>query len=90
MLEIAAAGAGLLLGTGIWGAYAPNSHVFGPIIGRGPCEPVVFLSFDDGPNPGVTDRILEILRREDTPATFFMVGAMRERFIGKLALDNVA
>jgi peptidoglycan-N-acetylglucosamine deacetylase len=74
MLEIAAAGAGLLLGTGLWGAYAPNSPVFGPVIGRGPRERVAFLTFDDGPNPGVTDRILEILHREDAPATFFMVG----------------
>jgi peptidoglycan-N-acetylglucosamine deacetylase len=74
MLEIAAAAAGLLLGTGIWGAYAPNSPVFGRVTGRGPRDPVVFLTFDDGPNPGVTERILEILQRENTPATFFMVG----------------
>jgi len=74
MLEIAAAGAGLLLGTGIWGAYAPNSPVFGPIIGRGPSRLVAFLTFDDGPNPGVTERILEILQREASPATFFMIG----------------
>jgi peptidoglycan/xylan/chitin deacetylase (PgdA/CDA1 family) len=79
MLEIGAAGAGLLLGTGIWGAYAPNSPVFGPVIGRGPHELVAFLTFDDGPNPGVTERILEILQREATPATFFMVGQHVER-----------
>jgi peptidoglycan-N-acetylglucosamine deacetylase len=80
MLEIAAAGAGLLLGTGIWGAYAPNSPVFGPIIGRGPHEPVVFLTFDDGPNPGVTESILDTLQDEAAPATFFMVGRHVERY----------
>jgi peptidoglycan/xylan/chitin deacetylase (PgdA/CDA1 family) len=74
MLEVGAAGAGLLLGTALWGVYAPNSRVFGPVIGRGPPEPVAFLTFDDGPNPGVTDRILEILQREGISATFFMVG----------------
>ena len=74
MLAVDAGGAALLLGTGLWGAYSPNSRVFGPVIGRGPREPVVFLTFDDGPNPRVTERILEILHRERVPATFFMVG----------------
>jgi peptidoglycan-N-acetylglucosamine deacetylase len=76
----AAGGAALLLGTGLWGVYSPNSRVFGPVIGRGPREPVVFLTFDDGPNPPVTERILEILQREAVPATFFMVGRHVERY----------
>ncbi len=37
-------------------------------------EPVVALTFDDGPHPEVTPRLLEILRRHDAHATFFMVG----------------
>lgn len=36
----------------------------------------VVLTFDDGPLPGVTTRILEILSRECTRATFFSVGRM--------------
>lgn len=80
MLELGAAGAGLLLGTGIWGAYGPNSPVFGPVTGRGPRERAAYLTFDDGPNPGVTERILEILQRESAPATFFMVGRHVERY----------
>jgi peptidoglycan/xylan/chitin deacetylase (PgdA/CDA1 family) len=90
MLEIGAAGAGLLLGTGIWGAYAPNSPVFGPVIGRGPRERVAFLTFDDGPNPGVTERILEILQRESAPATFFMVGEHVERHPATAAVVALA
>jgi peptidoglycan/xylan/chitin deacetylase (PgdA/CDA1 family) len=74
MLAIDAGAAALLLGTGVWGVYNPNSRVFGPVIGRGPRGPEVFLTFDDGPNPPVTQRILEILQREAVPATFFMVG----------------
>ncbi|MFA5844257.1 MAG: polysaccharide deacetylase family protein [Coriobacteriia bacterium] len=35
---------------------------------------VVALSFDDGPWPGQTERILDVLRRERVHATFFMVG----------------
>lgn len=34
----------------------------------------VYLTFDDGPIPEVTPRVLEILRREGVKATFFMVG----------------
>ena len=34
----------------------------------------VYLTFDDGPIPEVTPKILEILRRYGVKATFFMVG----------------
>ena len=34
----------------------------------------VYLTFDDGPIPEVTPRVLEILDRYDVKATFFMVG----------------
>lgn len=80
MLELGVLGAGLALGTGLWGAYAPNSRLFGPVIGRGPVEPVVYLTFDDGPNPRATPRVLEVLDKEQVPATFFMVGRHVERF----------
>jgi peptidoglycan/xylan/chitin deacetylase (PgdA/CDA1 family) len=90
MLEIGAAGAGVLLGTGIWGAYAPNSPVFGPVIGRGPRKRVAFLTFDDGPSPGVTERIVEILQREIVPATFFMVGKHVERYPATAAVVALA
>ena len=34
----------------------------------------VALTFDDGPHPTLTPKILEILARYNVPATFFMVG----------------
>ncbi len=34
----------------------------------------VFLTFDDGPNPESTPRLLDVLARHDVPATFFMIG----------------
>ena len=34
----------------------------------------VFLTFDDGPTPGVTEKILDILRSYSAQATFFCVG----------------
>jgi peptidoglycan-N-acetylglucosamine deacetylase len=41
----------------------------------------VVLTFDDGPDPEFTPRILEILKREKVPASFFVVGAMVEKNI---------
>ncbi|WP_409303456.1 glycosyltransferase [Peribacillus sp. SCS-155] len=34
----------------------------------------VVLSFDDGPNPAVTPKILDILSEKQVPATFFVLG----------------
>lgn len=39
-----------------------------------PQEKLIALTFDDGPWPGQTDKILKILKRENVRATFFMVG----------------
>jgi peptidoglycan/xylan/chitin deacetylase (PgdA/CDA1 family) len=62
------------------GALAPNSTLFGPVVGRGPLERALYLTFDDGPNPHTTERIVRILERDAVPATFFMVGRHVERF----------
>ena len=40
-----------------------------------PSEKLIALTFDDGPWPGHTDRILDILKRQGVHATFFMQGA---------------
>jgi peptidoglycan/xylan/chitin deacetylase (PgdA/CDA1 family) len=37
-------------------------------------RPEVALTFDDGPNPPYTSRVLDVLERYDVPATFFCVG----------------
>ncbi len=37
-------------------------------------DDVVYLTFDDGPTPGVTDVILDILRENAAKATFFVLG----------------
>lgn len=79
MIGALGAVAGLAAGAA-WGAYDPTSPLFGPVISRGPRERTAYLTFDDGPNPGVTDRILEILEAEGLTATFFMVGSYVERF----------
>jgi peptidoglycan/xylan/chitin deacetylase (PgdA/CDA1 family) len=37
-------------------------------------EPVIFLTFDDGPVPGLTEWILQELQQHEARATFFCVG----------------
>jgi peptidoglycan/xylan/chitin deacetylase (PgdA/CDA1 family) len=45
------------------------------IISSGPTNVSrVALTFDDGPTPGVTDRILDELKQRNVRATFFMLG----------------
>jgi cellulose synthase/poly-beta-1,6-N-acetylglucosamine synthase-like glycosyltransferase/peptidoglycan/xylan/chitin deacetylase (PgdA/CDA1 family)/spore germination protein YaaH len=41
----------------------------------------IVLTFDDGPDPDYTPRILDILKREKVPAAFFVVGSMAEKNI---------
>lgn len=76
----AGASVGAAVGTLAWGAYSPTSRLFGDVVGRGSKRGrSLYLTFDDGPRPGVTDRILETLGREGVPATFFLVGAAVRR-----------
>jgi peptidoglycan/xylan/chitin deacetylase (PgdA/CDA1 family) len=42
----------------------------------------VALTFDDGPSPTFTPRILDILKRFNVRATFFVVGTLVERYPG--------
>ncbi len=42
-------------------------------------RPVVALSFDDGPHPTFTLQVLDILRRHDAKATFFLIGERAAR-----------
>jgi len=45
-----------------------------------PCRSgAIALTFDDGPSPVLTSRLVRILLREDVPATFFMVGSKVRR-----------
>jgi peptidoglycan/xylan/chitin deacetylase (PgdA/CDA1 family) len=41
-------------------------------------EPLVALTFDDGPAPGHTSVVLDLLERHEAHATFFMIGERAE------------
>ncbi len=51
---------------------------------------VVALTFDDGPSPGRTEAIMDVLKREQVPATFFFIGsrALRYPALVKKAAEN--
>lgn len=50
--------------------------------GSAPGGKVVALTFDDGPWPGQTDRILTVLRQYKVRASFFMLGYLAKRNSG--------
>jgi cellulose synthase/poly-beta-1,6-N-acetylglucosamine synthase-like glycosyltransferase/peptidoglycan/xylan/chitin deacetylase (PgdA/CDA1 family) len=47
-----------------------------------PAPGEIALTFDDGPDPTWTPKVLAVLRRHHVPATFFMVGARIEAHAG--------
>jgi peptidoglycan/xylan/chitin deacetylase (PgdA/CDA1 family) len=79
---------GLIAGTGFvvtglaaHGLFHRNSPVFGRVLSRLPGRArTVALTFDDGPHPQTTPRILDVLRQERVPATFFVLGKYAERW----------
>lgn len=63
-----------------WGILHPRSRLFGPNRSRlSTTERVVALTFDDGPDPEVTPRVLELLRARGVRATFFLIGRSARR-----------
>ena len=45
-------------------------------------EKQVAITFDDGPDPAYTEKILDILKQEHAPATFFLIGLQTQKFPG--------
>jgi len=52
-----------------------RANVLGSITSVRTSQPVVALTFDDGPDPLYTPRLLDILDRHGAKATFFMIGS---------------
>lgn len=50
--------------------------------GSSPGERVVALTFDDGPWPGQTDKVLAVLGQNEVRASFFMIGYLAKRNSG--------
>jgi peptidoglycan/xylan/chitin deacetylase (PgdA/CDA1 family) len=60
----------------------PASSFWGPVISRVPADRAenrIALTLDDGPTPGTTDRVLDVLRDANAVATFFVIGVNARR-----------
>lgn len=76
------AGAALALGLGViaWGVFQVNSSLWAPTLWRGAGDDKrVALTFDDGPDPNFTPRVLLVLKEKNVPAAFFCVGQRIEQ-----------
>jgi peptidoglycan/xylan/chitin deacetylase (PgdA/CDA1 family) len=66
--------AGLVAAGITYAALSPQSQIFGKVLiaSRDPNE--IALTYDDGPNDLVTERLLDVLARHNVRATFFLIG----------------
>ena len=62
------------------GVFFPRLEMYGPIVSRGPAgRRAIALTFDDGPHPVTTRRILALLAGTRHRATFFVLGEKARR-----------
>jgi peptidoglycan/xylan/chitin deacetylase (PgdA/CDA1 family) len=62
-------------------AAIPCTSWMGTLYRRGPAGSRGYaLTFDDGPTPGGTERVLELLHKYNAPATFFVIGQNVEQY----------
>jgi peptidoglycan/xylan/chitin deacetylase (PgdA/CDA1 family) len=61
-------------GTTLYAGLSYESQLFGPSLVSPPDPRELALTFDDGPNPAATPRLLDILARHNARATFFLIG----------------
>lgn len=65
------------------GIFRPASALLYPTLVRGRSDrPQVALTFDDGPDPEITPRLLDMLAEHEARATFFVIGRQLEKSLG--------
>lgn len=81
-LGLALALLGVVVGTIITvNAVRPESNFYGPVVSyAGTSQKVVALTFDDGPYPPYTDKILDALQQYQVRATFFVIGQNVDKY----------
>ena len=57
-----------------YGAVHPRSQLFGHSLFQTSHRHQLAITFDDGPNPAITPKLLDLLDRHNAKATFFLVG----------------
>ena len=61
-------------GLAAYGAVYPRAQLFGTTVCRTNSPRKLAITFDDGPNPAITPKLLELLDRYNAKATFFLIG----------------
>jgi peptidoglycan/xylan/chitin deacetylase (PgdA/CDA1 family) len=61
-------------GIAAYGGAYPRAQLFGRTICRTSSPRKLGITFDDGPNPAITPKLLDLLDRYKAPATFFLIG----------------
>jgi len=74
VVEVPAAVAAAAAGFAAYGAAYPRAQLFGKTICRTNSARKLALTFDDGPNPAITPKLLDLLDRYKAKATFFLIG----------------
>ncbi len=73
-------------------AVLPTNSFYGPVLAQGNTQKkVIALTFDDGPYPPYTQKLLQVLREKNVHATFFMVGenaAHHPELVKEVQKDN--
>ena len=59
---------------GTLGVFWPERGMYGTVFARGPAVAQLALTFDDGPSPETTPRVLAILAQHGAKACFFVMG----------------
>lgn len=67
---LAAASAGAIA----YGAAYPRAQLFGETVCRTNSPRKLAITFDDGPNPALTPKLLDLLEKYNARATFFVIG----------------
>ena len=62
------------------GMFERNSPVFGGVLRHLTAPDAVALTFDDGPHPEITPRVLDALNEAGVHATFFVLGRYAVRW----------
>jgi peptidoglycan-N-acetylglucosamine deacetylase len=66
--------AGAAAGVVAYGATNASAQIFGRTVYRTNSPRKLAITFDDGPNPAITPKLLDLLDRYKAPATFFVIG----------------
>jgi peptidoglycan-N-acetylglucosamine deacetylase len=66
--------AGLLASGCTYGALSAQSQLFGKVLIASRNTNEIALTYDDGPNDIVTERLLDVLAHSNVRATFFLIG----------------